>query len=210
MTASPVRKPPLTSSPAVLARRAGRWASGLSFRPRGPRDWLVVALLALQAAAGVAAAWWLGRQMWAVHKLTRGVGDTMFFGADGKAWFPLDEQRRDVSLDQISPHLRHAVVAVEDHRFYKHAGIDPIGLTRAAVRNVRSGGVVEGVKIDDIKMSEIVQTAIEIDMQYNRTPARSFDETTPAVREISIRSSDFIAPSFSPASLPQNCFAICR
>ena len=144
MTASPVRKPPLTSSPAVLARRAGRWASGLSFRPRGPRDWLVVALLALQAAAGVAAASWMGRQVWAIHKLTRGVGDTMFFGADGKAWFPLDEQRRDVSLDQISPHLRHAVVAVEDHRFFKHAGIDPIGLTRAAVRNVRSGGVVEG------------------------------------------------------------------
>ena len=49
------------------------------------------------------------------------------------------------------------------------------------------GGVVEGVRIDDVKMSEIVQTAIEIDMQYNRTPARFFDETTPVVREISIR-----------------------
>jgi polygalacturonase len=49
------------------------------------------------------------------------------------------------------------------------------------------GGVVEGVKIDDLKMSEIVQTAIEIDMQYNRTPTRFFDATTPVVREISIR-----------------------
>jgi len=116
----------------------------LGFRPRRPRDWLVAALVVLEIGAGGAGGWWLGRQMWAVHKLTRGVGDTLFFGADGKAWFPLDEQRRDVPLDQISPHLRHAVVAVEDHRFYKHAGIDPVGLTRAAVLNAKSGGVVQG------------------------------------------------------------------
>jgi penicillin-binding protein 1A len=117
---------------------------GLGFKLRGRRDWVVASLLALQAVAGVAGVWWLGRQMWAVHKLTRGVGDTIFFGADGKPWFPLDEQRRDVPLDQISPHVRHAVVAVEDHRFYAHPGIDPVGLARAMARNLRSGGVVEG------------------------------------------------------------------
>jgi len=114
------------------------------FRARGPRDWLVAALVVIEAAAGGAGTFWLARQIWAIHKLTRGVGDTMFYGADGKAWFPLDEQRRDVPLDQISPHLRHAVVAVEDHRFYKHAGIDPVGLTRAAVKDVTSMGMREG------------------------------------------------------------------
>jgi 1A family penicillin-binding protein len=113
-------------------------------RPRRPRDWVVLAFLFLYGAAGVVGAWMLGRQMWTIHKLTRGVGDTMFYGADGKAWFPLDEQRRDVSLDQISPHLRHAVVAVEDHRFYKHVGIDPIALGRAMTKNVKSGGVRQG------------------------------------------------------------------
>jgi 1A family penicillin-binding protein len=116
----------------------------LGFRPRGARDWVVAILLLLQATAGVAGAWWLGRHMWSIHKLTRGVGDTMFFGADGKPWFPLDEQRRDVPLDQISPHVRHAVVAVEDHRFYRHIGIDPLGLGRAILRNFKSGGVVQG------------------------------------------------------------------
>ena len=144
MTAPLTTTPALASSARNAARRAGRWASGMAFRPRRPRDWVVAALLVVQAAAGVAGAWWLGRHMWTIHKLTRGVGDTMFFGADGKAWFPLDEQRRDVSLDQISPHLRHAVVAVEDHRFYKHVGIDPIGLGRAMMRNVKSGTVVQG------------------------------------------------------------------
>ena len=68
----------------------------------------------------------------------------MFYAADGKPWFRLDEQRRDVPLDQIAPDLQHAVVAVEDHRFYYHPGIDPIGIARAVVRDVRGGGRLEG------------------------------------------------------------------
>ena len=68
----------------------------------------------------------------------------MFYGADGKPWFGLDEQRRDVTLDHIALDLQHAVVAVEDRRFYSHPGIDPIGIARAVVRDVRSRSRVEG------------------------------------------------------------------
>ena len=64
----------------------------------------------------------------------------MFYGADGQPWFRLDEQRHDVPLDEIAADLQHAVVAVEDRRFYHHPGIDPIGLGRAVVRDVRGGG----------------------------------------------------------------------
>jgi penicillin-binding protein 1A len=56
----------------------------------------------------------------------------------------MDEQRRDVSLNEIAPDLQHAVVAVEDHRFYHHFGIDPLGTTRAVYRDVRGGGLAEG------------------------------------------------------------------
>ena len=87
---------------------------------------------------------WLSRYAVAVHRLTRGIGDTVFYGADGQPWFRLDEQRHDVSLDEISPDLQHAVVAVEDRRFYHHPGIDPIGLGRAVVRDIRGGGRREG------------------------------------------------------------------
>jgi 1A family penicillin-binding protein len=87
---------------------------------------------------------WLSRYAVAVHRLTRGIGDTVFYGADGQPWFRLDEQRHDVSLNDISVDLQHAVVAVEDRRFYHHPGIDPIGLARAVVRDVRHGGRVEG------------------------------------------------------------------
>jgi penicillin-binding protein 1A len=101
-------------------------------------------MLAALVIGGSMSAWWLFRNARAVHRLTRGVGDTVFYGADGQPWFRLDEQRHDVPLAEISPDLQHAIVAVEDRRFYYHPGIDPIGLGRAVVRDIRHGSKVEG------------------------------------------------------------------
>jgi 1A family penicillin-binding protein len=98
----------------------------------------------LLVAGSVTSVVWLSRYAVAVHRLARGVGDTVFYSADGKPWFRLDEQRHDMSLDQISADLQHAVVAIEDRRFYYHPGIDPIGLGRAVIRDVQAGGRFEG------------------------------------------------------------------
>ena len=87
---------------------------------------------------------WLFRQGYAVHRLTRGVGDTWFLSADGRKWFRMDEHHQDVPLADIPVHLQNAFIAIEDHRFYRHPGVDPIALGRAVVRNVRSSGTVEG------------------------------------------------------------------
>ncbi|MBA2303128.1 MAG: PBP1A family penicillin-binding protein [Acidobacteria bacterium] len=96
---------------------------------------LFIALL-LGSAIGLT---WLMRQTYIVYKLRRGVGDTWFLAADGKRWFRLDEHRQDVPLTDIPKHLRDAFVAVEDHRFYSHLGVDPIALGRAIIRNVSTG-----------------------------------------------------------------------
>jgi penicillin-binding protein 1A len=104
-------------------------------------DWLAAVVFVLLAVGSAVAVWWVGRHAVSIRKLTTGVGDTVFYTADGRAWFRMDEQRRDVPLSQISPWLRNAVVAVEDHRFYKHWGIDPIGVGRAVVENVRTDNV---------------------------------------------------------------------
>jgi 1A family penicillin-binding protein len=87
---------------------------------------------------------WVARYTFAVRGLRLGLGDTMFHDRRGRPWFPMDEQRHEVPLAQISPHLRNAAVAIEDHRFYHHSGIDAIAVARALLRNVRSGEVVEG------------------------------------------------------------------
>ena len=95
-------------------------------------------------AGAVLGTFWGLRYAWAIDRLTRGVGDTVFYTSDGKPWFAMDEQRRDVALSQVSPHVRNAVIAVEDHRFRYHLGIDPLGFVRAVVENVRARGVSEG------------------------------------------------------------------
>jgi penicillin-binding protein 1A len=113
-----------------LARMSGRRA-------------LLAAAGAVTLLAVVVAAWAI-RYAVAINRLGRGIGDTVFLGADGKPWFRLDEHRREVALADMAPALRHAVVAVEDHRFYRHLGIDAIAVARAVVHNVQERSLVEG------------------------------------------------------------------
>lgn len=49
-----------------------------------------------------------------------------------------------VSLDQISPFLIGAVVAVEDQRFFEHSGVDTAAVLRAAYQNSTEGKIVSG------------------------------------------------------------------
>ncbi len=64
---------------------------------------------------------------------------------DGELLGMLDPVRRlPVDMDDIPVHVREAFVAVEDRRFREHGGVDVRGVLRAAVQNVRAGGVREG------------------------------------------------------------------
>jgi len=49
-----------------------------------------------------------------------------------------------VQLRELPPHLPHAVLAVEDRRFYHHSGIDPRGVARALWDNISAGGLHSG------------------------------------------------------------------
>lgn len=56
-----------------------------------------------------------------------------------------DEANRDVvPLDQISPNLKRAVLAIEDSNFFTHKGINPGGIARAFMVNLEKGRTVEG------------------------------------------------------------------
>lgn len=54
------------------------------------------------------------------------------------------EDRQVIPLNEISPFLRRAILAIEDKNFYTHIGIDPIAITRAFFVNLQAGRIVEG------------------------------------------------------------------
>ncbi|USI72055.1 transglycosylase domain-containing protein [Sphingomonas morindae] len=49
-----------------------------------------------------------------------------------------------VNVRRLPPYVGQAFVAIEDRRFYRHWGVDPQGIARAAWHNLRAGGVREG------------------------------------------------------------------
>ena len=72
---------------------------------------------------------------------------SVVFDMDGKSYSRLagEENRTIVTLDKVSPYFVNALLAREDTRFYKHHGVDPLGIARAIFRNaihfhIREGG----------------------------------------------------------------------
>ena len=54
------------------------------------------------------------------------------------------EARTRIEYDEIADPMRHAIVAIEDRRFWEHDGIDLRGIGRALVADIRHKKVVEG------------------------------------------------------------------
>jgi penicillin-binding protein 1A len=80
------------------------------------------------------------------------------------------EQDRTViySLDRIPQHVRDAVVAIEDQRFYEHDGVDVQAILRALVTNAASGEVQQG---GSTITQQYVKNAI---IAPNRAAAKTF------------------------------------
>jgi len=64
--------------------------------------WGFVAAAAVAITAVVVSGVWTVRHAWAIYKLNRGVGDTVFYDADDHPWFRLDEQRQDFDVRRCS------------------------------------------------------------------------------------------------------------
>ena len=72
---------------------------------------------------------------------------------------PYDENRIIVPLAQVAPVMRQAQIAIEDSRFYEHGGVDPQGVGRALISNLR-GGSTQGA-------STLTQQYVKITLQEN-------------------------------------------
>jgi penicillin-binding protein 1C len=70
--------------------------------------------------------------------------------ADGTLarWLPLSE---------VDPQLIQAFVALEDHRFYSHHGVDPRAVGRALLQNLRQRRVVSGASTLTMQLARLLQ-----------------------------------------------------
>jgi penicillin-binding protein 1A len=108
--------------------------------------WLVLLLL-------------IGILAWIVTKVSLGIPafstlPTVYEVGNGVALFDrfnhhittvyADRDSIPIPLSKMSSHMRHAAIAAEDHRFYEHHGVDPWGVTRAILTNVKAGHMRQG------------------------------------------------------------------
>src|SRR3954469_14143714 len=87
---------------------------------------------------------------------------------------PQEQNRTIVPLAKIAPIMRQAQIAIEDHRFYEHGGIDLQGTIRAVVSNLRNGSSVGA--------SSLTQQYVKISLQYSALSSGNEEAAAEAVK----------------------------
>ncbi|WP_040950574.1 transglycosylase domain-containing protein [Gorillibacterium massiliense] len=103
---------------------------------------------------------------------------SQIFDANGTLISSLETGRNQqaISLDKISPYLIKATLDIEDHRFYEHPGIDPKGLLRAVVTDVRHLSMEQGAS------TITQQLARNLYLSHERTWTRKVKEAIYAIQ----------------------------
>ncbi len=139
-------------APRATARKGRK--RGPKQAPKAGRRWLLGRLLSWSVALGVwALIVLLGVVTWYAYDLPDIGGLTAPAGAPTVALVAADGSEiatfgdlysRPVALADLPPALGRAVLATEDRRFYRHFGLDLIGVARAALANLRAGRIEQG------------------------------------------------------------------
>src|SRR5690606_34720697 len=99
------------------------------------------------------------------------------YTADGVLIGEFGEERRTfVRIEDVPDVMKHAVVAAEDARFFEHAGVDLVGVGRAALANLSAGGTEQGAS------TLTMQLAREFFLSPERTYTRKIIEILLAFR----------------------------
>ncbi|MBI2873601.1 MAG: penicillin-binding protein 1A [Firmicutes bacterium] len=87
-----------------------------------------------------------------------------------------EQNRVPVSLREVPRELQLAFIAIEDSRFYQHRGVDPIGIARAAVKNL------QGRRIEQGASTITQQLARNLYLGHRRTVGRKLKEAVLAIK----------------------------
>lgn len=100
----------------------------------------------------------------------------------------LEQNRRSVTSEEISPEMKAAIIAIEDRRFYQHQGVDWQGTARALVTNSVSGSIEQGAStitqqyVKNYLLYVDARTETERLRATEQTPARKLKEAQIALQ----------------------------
>src|SRR5262245_59384192 len=146
----------------------------------------------------------IGGGAWFLNSLRHGLPDqeaigrigdmsqatTVFDASDQMAFTIYKEQRIEVPLDGISPNLIHAILDIEDQRFYQHRGFDLVRIGSAAMANVRRRRAAQGGS------TITQQLARQSFLRPDKTLHRKFQELILAARIEHMYSKDQILETY--------------
>ncbi len=102
-----------------------------------------------------------------------------------------DEDRKNVTLDQVPEHLIKAFIATEDRSFYENPGVDLRGLTRAVIQQITDAPMQTG---GSTITQQLIKTAVLEDL--SQTYARKAKEILLALRLTRIMSKEEILTAY--------------
>jgi penicillin-binding protein 1A len=114
-----------------------------------------------------------------VPTLPENAQSSTIYAADGTLLhtFHAEENRKNVPLAEIPRHVREAVIAIEDERFYRHRGVDGRAVLRALRTNTEAGGIEQGGST--ITQQYVKNVLLETDAQ---TITRKVEEASLALQ----------------------------
>jgi penicillin-binding protein 1A len=87
-----------------------------------------------------------------------------------------EERRAVVKIEDVPLHMKQAILAAEDERFYQHGGVDTLGVLRAALANLTAGGAKEGAS------TITMQVARNFFLSSEKTLKRKISEALLAIK----------------------------
>jgi penicillin-binding protein 1A len=92
------------------------------------------------------------------------------------------ENRQPIMLDKVPKNLINATIAIEDHRFYEHPGIDIQGIARAAVANLRGSSLRQGASTLTQQLVRQPGLGAQLGLTSEKRFSRKFREALIALR----------------------------
>jgi penicillin-binding protein 1A len=179
-------------APTSRSSKKGSGTTKRSFLRR--RWWLIVLLTPVFVAVVGASAFLIAYARTDLPDRLPPIQTTFVLDREGKELAKLHGavDRQIVSLDEMSPNLIDAVLATEDHAFYEHSGVDPIGILRAAWTNFRgTDNEVQGAStitqqlVKNVYAGEYVtddETGLQEYIQPSRTVSQKAREILLAIK----------------------------